>query len=192
MVTRRVNIEPGAAPVVVEAPGEPSFDIGVFPPAEALPSEESSPRTFPSYRVRWAEGYRGLPGAPLRAGDRVLADEVGLELLVAPRALREGRRVVGWEAIAQDVSVLYPFTAVLHAQGGAVLAPSMPCAVWGGSDRRETTGEYEDRSAETPIEFEPLLNTNTYILLGTTKLRFVSAVTDRLAPRVTLTLRVPQ
>ncbi len=192
-IIRRVQIELGEPPVVTNLADQPTFQLGLKAPREALPSDENSPRTSPRYRLRWAEGYRGVPGLPLLAGDRVLADDdVELELLQHPKALHSGRRIIGWEVEAQDIDMLYPIQASLHGQNDAVLAAVMPCAIWGGSDRREATGEYEERDSEAPVEFASLFETNTYVLIGSTKHRLISAVTDHVGPRVKLTLRSPQ
>jgi hypothetical protein len=191
VIVRRVVIVPGV-PAVVTDETEAVFPIAVVRPTTARPSGEASPRTYPRYRLRWAEGFRAPAGALLTAGDRISVSEVTYELLTQPRALHAGRSHVGWEVEAQDIAVLYPLTAVLHDQDASVLAAAMPCAVWGGVDRREAAGEYEDLDGETPIEFEAVLKTNTYLVIGTQKLRFLSAVTDHVGPRVVLSLRSPQ
>jgi hypothetical protein len=175
-------------------------DVGDWLPAEFVtptdeqPTDSDSPRgAVPPTLIRYAHGFKSLAGdAPLSAGARVERRGGGeYELLASSRHVLRGTLLEGYEAPALPLDVIYPASATVQALGGAVVANSVPIAVWGGTDRREDAGQYEDLSGEAPVEYAVDLVTNHHLLVGGRKLRIIESVIDYVGPRVKLELRRP-
>jgi hypothetical protein len=121
-LVKEVTVEEGEVTVVVPDP-LPSFKpVNVVPPDSVPAGSSSSPRELDTYRLEWAEGYKGL--GLLQAGSRVGTPGIGiLELLGPPEGPQDG----GYGAPAQLASILYPLTAELQEQGEI---PSRSLSSW--------------------------------------------------------------
>lgn len=192
-VTRRVAVSAGMDIIITDA-NEAYFAAALTEPTDNPSDASAPPREDPPHILRYPDSFQGPAGAALRAGDRV--DEWGSvgtlwELLRNPRPLRNGRAVEGWQVPVMPVTTLYPFVATLHEQGGTQVAVGVRVAVWGGDDRQESAGTYEDMDGEAPVEHTALAGANRHLMVGAHKLRIIETVTDYKAPRVRLRLRRP-
>ncbi len=189
-ITRLVTIGSEQVATVTAAVG-PWRPARFAPPTATAPADDASPRGQAATTLEYVEGWLAL--GPLDPGDRVerRRGAIALEVVRAARAVftRSGA-VDGWAVDVLPVAELYPVTASLQEQGGAIVRAALTCAIWSDSTRREPTGEYHDRLGEAPVEFAAeLAVANRQLVLGSQKLRITSAEVDVTGPRVRLSLR---
>lgn len=187
-VVRRVTTD-GVGVTVTDGVAE-NFQCAIAPPPTNAPEPDASPRESNPGTVRYADGVRGPAGGPLNAGDRVQTATGALwEVLKPSAALRQPRRVLGWDAVVLPVSVLYPWVGEAQAQGGDVIE-SLPLAMWTPSEDHEDTGNIETVNAEAPPEFYGMLSTaNRWIELAGQRHHVVECTLDPTSPRTVLVLR---
>lgn len=186
-ISRRVVVGTDRQISVSDLLTEPYFRAVLMPSRGTKPGTDESPRAMPALRLQWPD-TRTSAVEPLRGGYRVETRSSDIyELLEAPRTLKRGGRKL-FEAQVQLISELYPWEGEIREQGGNFVA-NLSLAMWSANDRQEDTGEYEDRIAECPIEFEPLLKRNRHITMGGEKFNILSTAVDVTGPRVTMGVR---
>jgi hypothetical protein len=186
-LVRRVTVNADRTITIEDLPTPPMFYVGVEPPRAARTGEDSA-RAAPSYTLRWHYGPLGPPDPVPGAASRVMVAELAYELLFSPKQLLAGRQPVGWEAAAQLVDVLYPFTGALQTQAGAALGP-VAFDLWSPSESHGATGTYEDYTAHAPVDFSDVLERNQRIVLGAQIYNVLNVNEHTIEPHVTFSLR---
>lgn len=187
IVTRRVTINAAGVVAVNDAPAEAPFRVELVRPRSSAGS--GSPRSRPAWTLRWRTGPFGPPEPVPAASSRLTLGLVAYELIETPRALMRGRSEVGQEVRAVPVTELYPFTGQLTEQSGVEVLAAIPFAMWSPSERRDSTGNYEDVSAESSVEFGSAIKRNRQIHVGGRIFRVLTAITELDVPRVVYGLR---
>lgn len=193
-LARSVEIVNGQAQVN-DSPNIPPFYVGIS--QSGLPrgfkftasAFGGSPRATPPTTLRHASGLTG-PSLDLRAGFRCNVLSYGLlELLDNGINITTGQRIVAIEFAAAPIDVLYPLEGIISDMDGNPIG-NMSLGIWGGTELHDiTAGEFEDYDGEAPIEFGPQLMRNVDVMIGTTRFRVMSAVTDYNQMNVRLRLR---
>lgn len=118
----------------------------------------ASPALGPGYRVE----LHGVEGT--------------YELLGAPKVLRQGQNVAGYEAQVVEIGTLYPAEATFEGLSSAV---PMPLALFSGSEELRGHGDYDNYEAEAPIEYaEQVQPGSTVLLIDGDRWRVVFASVD--------------
>jgi hypothetical protein len=148
---------------------------------------DSSPRTALSpWRVYWLRAP-----AELRFGDHIeVPDDTTYELISKPRAVNNGRRVVGHSAPALPVGVLYPRSAEVWELGGEKALSTIACNVYSQREDQQPRGDFHDTFGEAPASaLEDLTGTNRELRIGEQTWKIVDAALSVEAPYVSLNLR---
>lgn len=188
-LVRRVTVNADRTVTVDEAALNGVFYVGIEPPRSQRSGEDSA-RAAPPYMLRWSRGPLGPSGVVPGAGSRIMVAEAEYELLFDPKQLLAGRSPVGWEASAQLVDALYPFTGALQTQAGAALGP-IAFDLWSPSESHGATGTYEDYTAHAPIDFRDVLERNQRIVLGGRTYNVLNVNEHTIEPHLTFSLRRP-
>jgi hypothetical protein len=185
-LVRRVVVQPDQSVEVTDLLDMPWWKATFLPARGTAPRSDASPREQPAQRVRWSE--RMGPLEPLAGGYRLeIRDGAVVELLDAPRELREGSRKRK-ESHVLPVDTLYPWLATLHEQDGTELMDVI-VAMWSDRERQTNEGTYSDREAEAPIEFALHLQRNRHLMVGSQKLNVLDVQQDLTGPRTRLSVR---
>lgn len=173
--------------VTIDGAATSYFPAHVLAPQSDNGLLDSSPRTTLSpWRVYWLR-----TPAELRFGDHIeVPNDTTYELISTPRAVNNGRRVVGYSAPALPVDVLYPRTAEVWDLGGVASVATVACNVYSQREDQQPRADFHDAFGEAPASaLETLTGTNRELRLGDQTWKITDAALSVEAPYVSLNLR---
>lgn len=179
--------------VVTDLDGE-KFKAAIDPPRSTGKESDGSPRDAPAHRLRWRGGPLGLDPSRVKAGYRVTVKrplpglnfaEETYEVLGGAEYLPDRNE---YKANVLPTEKLYPEQSMFTAQDGTLLG-FFRYALWAKADIHLDTGSYEDFDGEADPVGNGIITQNTYFVVGGSRYRITSALTDREAPRVRFVAR---
>jgi hypothetical protein len=100
-----------------------------------------------------------------------------LEVLGSPEALKEGERITGWAALAQDITSLYPFEGEIRTAGDDDEQPLI-VAIWEFREDQERQGRYERFRGRVPIEFQSMARVNHELIVDEIVYKIQEGITN--------------
>lgn len=188
-ITRRVVVESDADITVTDALGAWFGVQRIRTGREPASLDAGSPRRQRTDLIRYRGGALAPPGGPLRAGDRVELESSVFELVGAPRQIKLGRILMGFEAPVLPVERLYPFVGQLQEQGGVLVTADVRFSAFSVDEAHLTTGTYEDFDAETGLEHYSEAKINRQLVSGSKIFKITSAEVDTVGGFVKMTVR---
>jgi len=189
-VTRRVTVNADGTFSPVDLSNEPEFRLELRSPTRPVLRDLESPRDLRAYDVRYRSGYIGPSGGPLTPGSRLTIDGTPWETLDRAHELLLGRRVEGYAQRIQPLRTLYPFDGEVQELDTTTNVRAIILSLWSSSDTHNTTGEYESRNGEVPIEHLDILELNRFIKVGPKLWKITSVAPDAEYPHVAVTVRL--
>lgn len=188
-VSRRITINTGLTVSIVDA--NESWLPTKWDEPNTVTIEEDPGDTSPTL-LQYTTRLRGLDrGVPLHVGDRIerKLNNTVYELVSPPAEVRQGNQLEGYRSRAVPYTTLYPVIGVLQDQGGSVVQANVRCAIWGGSEDRQSEGDYFTHNGRTPLDYASLLRPNRLLDVNGKKYRILEAVTHHNVRHVLLSLR---
>ena len=165
-----------------------SFRAGVFLPREPVTNEsDGAPRANAPRTIVWYPAEGLLSAVPtVRPGDRLLDDEDEYEVLGGPGNRRAGVRTIVYELEVLPTRLLYPILGDVLRQDGTILQAGIRLALYPtGGERVAGHGEYQDYTAEAPVEYAAhLAEPNCQLAVGAARYRVSEATVHRQQPHV--------
>jgi hypothetical protein len=151
---------------------------------------DGSPRTSLSpWRLYWETRT-----VELHACDRIeVPGDTTYELIAKPRAVNNGRRVIGHSCPVLPVSLLYPRTAQLKALGKAETLATVECALYSERSEGRGRGSYKGDFADAAPAAWPAMRDrpeqNLELHFADTVVKIASATLAPELPYISLDLR---